>query len=590
MSVPLKTNKKMAIVTEKKPGNLDKGIWKRFIKLIWKSHLPYVWILAYILIMMFAVKIGIMVPSYTAELFNGNVSVTLVTSLVSATILSSLIGQLSSIAQGIAEAKIDMNLRKMLWKKMLCLPVEFFDKSKPREMVSRITTDTGIISSLVMQTLIGEITTLYLTYETAKQLANYDIKLMYSILVVIPILIIISIVFGRLQFKTKRKEQYRVSRLTQVLAELVSNVPLIKSFAKENKENERGKAAIDQLYKASISNGMIGILFTPALSLVTLGQTVLIVVIGITLLNNGEITTTMWTAYFLYVGNLTTIINSKAGIWTQIKTAQGATDRISRLLEQAEEEYYTGKDDDLLQGDIMLHNVSFNFGEQQVLKDISCNFKAGNITALVGLSGCGKTTILNLIDRFYAPLEGEITLGNQNINSFSLKHYRQSIAYVSQDSGIMSGTIRENLLYGIKREIREEEIIQAAKLGNAYEFIEKLESGLDTEVGTMGNNLSGGQKQRLAIARAILKDPKYLLLDEATANLDANTADQVLTGLKNLMKGRTVIMVTHDSKSLQVADEIIVLESGRVSAFGTHEELIEANAYYRAMMEKHGEE
>lgn len=580
----------MAIVTGEKPGNLDKGLWKRFIKLIWKSHLPYVWILAYILIMMFAVKIGIMVPSYTAELFNGNVSVTLVTSLVSATILSSLIGQLSSIAQGIAEAKIDMNLRKMLWKKMLCLPVEFFDKSKPREMVSRITTDTGIISSLVMQTLIGEITTLYLTYETAKQLANYDIKLMYSILVVIPILIIISIVFGRLQFKTKRKEQYRVSRLTQVLAELVSNVPLIKSFAKENKENERGKAAIDQLYKASISNGMIGILFTPALSLVTLGQTVLIVVIGITLLNNGEITTTMWTAYFLYVGNLTTIINSKAGIWTQIKTAQGATDRISRLLEQAEEEYYTGKDDDLLQGDIMLHNVSFNFGEQQVLKDISCNFKAGNITALVGLSGCGKTTILNLIDRFYAPLEGEITLGNQNINSFSLKHYRQSIAYVSQDSGIMSGTIRENLLYGIKREIREEEIIQAAKLGNAYEFIEKLESGLDTEVGTMGNNLSGGQKQRLAIARAILKDPKYLLLDEATANLDANTADQVLTGLKNLMKGRTVIMVTHDSKSLQVADEIIVLESGRVSAFGTHEELIEANAYYRAMMEKHGEE
>ncbi|MGY4797216.1 ABC transporter ATP-binding protein [Lysinibacillus fusiformis] len=583
----IKTRKERKVNSKRREENPNKGVWKRFIKLIWKSKLPYLWIGIYIITGIIAIKIGIKAPSYTAELFNGNVSVSLVVSLVFATVASTLIGQLSGIPKGIAEAKIDMNLRTMIWGKMLHLPVGFFDKSKPRDMVSRITTDTEVVSRLVVGTLIGEITTLYLFYETAKQLASYDVKLMYSIFVFIPVLILVSYIFGRLLYKTNNREQYRVSRLTQVLAELVSNVPLIKSFANEEKETERGKDAIRKLYKANISSGVVGMFFIPAFSLINLIQTVLIVVVGIALLNDGDITTTMWTAYFLYVGNLVNIVNSKAGTWKEIKSAQGVTDRISRLMEHVEEEYYSSKSVGKMEGDIVLNNVSFKFGEQQVLENVSCRFKAGNVTALVGLSGCGKTTILNLIDRFYLPVEGDIEIGNQNIMNYNLKEYRQSITYVSQNSGVMSGTIRENILYGINRVVDEDELIAAARLGNAYEFILKFKNGFDTEVGEMGNKLSGGQKQRIAISRAILKDPKYLLLDEATANLDANAAEEVLSGLKNLMKGRTVIMVTHDPNSMLIADEIIVLENGKITSVSTHEKLIEKNEFYREITDMH---
>lgn len=578
------------IYKDKETNNINAGIWKRFILLIWKSKLPFVWIGIYIILSMVAVKIGINVPAYTAELFNGNVSVSLVTMLVMATLASLFIQNISNVFQDIAAARIDRNLRTMLWDKMLSLPVPFFEENKPREMVSRITKDTERVSSLIMREIIGELMTLYLIYETAKQLVNYDMRLMYSLFIFIPILILIAFIFGRLMFRTMRGAQYRVSRLTQVLAELVSNVPLIKSFAKEDKEEERGKGAITKLYKANISVGMVNLFQFPVFSIVNLLQTILIVLTGMYFLNNGDITTTMWTAYFLYVNNLVNVINSKAGFWTQIKTSQGATDRISRIMEEAEETYDVDKAVGDLQGDISFQNLSFKFEDQEVLKDISCNFEVGKITALVGLSGCGKTTMLNLIHRFYMPLEGRIIVGNQNINDYNLTDYRRSIAYVSQNSGIMSGTIKDNLLYGIERNVEEDEIIQAAKLGNAYEFIQNFEQGFDTEVGEHGNKLSGGQKQRIAITRAILKNPKYLLLDEASANLDANAAEEVLYGLKNLMKDRTVIMVTHDPKSMQIADEIIVLENGRIAGQGSHKKLRKENNYYREVIDRYKEE
>lgn len=572
----------ITIVNKKvKVENPNKGVWKRFFWLLWKVKLPIVWIIIYLVITMTSVKIGIMIPAYTAELFNGDVSVELVTKIVITSILTLFIGSIGGVVQGVATAKLDMNLRNLVWGKMLRLPVIYYDQNKPREMVSRITTDIEAISALVMKLLVGEIVTAYLAYETAKQLATYDVKLMFTMLIFIPIFIIIAFVFGRFQFKTNKGVQSEISKLTQILAEMVSSVPLIKAFTNEKREEERGNKAIDGLYKARISEGKVTVAQSPVFSLVGLAQTLLIVFTGMFFINKGEITLTMWTAYFLYVGNLVNILNSKAGDWIQIKAAQGASDRVSRILMEDEEAYNEYKVDGELEGKIIFKNVSFEYDGNKVLNDVSCIFEQGKVTALVGLSGCGKTTMLNLIDRFYRPSEGRITVGSRDIADYKLTRYRESIAYVSQDCGIFSGSIRNNLLYGIKRNVTEEEMIEAAKRANVYEFVMNFDHGFDTEVGELGGKLSGGQKQCIAIARAILKDPNYLLLDEATANMDVKATDDVLKGLRNLMEGRTVIMVTHDVMSMKMADEIIILENGKITGTGNHEELIEDHKFYR---------
>ena len=236
--------------------------------------------------------------------------------------------------------------------------------------------------------------------------------------------------------------------------------------------------------------------------------------------------------------------------------------------------------------DLSIKDLTFSYKDRPIIKEISLTIPAGKTTAIVGPSGSGKTTLFALLERFYKPDSGEIFSAIRASIRFQLQSWRSQFGYVSQESPLMSGTIRENIKYGIEREVSEQEIEQAAKLANAMEFINRLPDGMETEVGERGIKLSGGQRQRIAIARAVIRNPKILLLDEATSNLDSESELLVQKALQTLMKGRTTLIIAHRLSTVLDADQIVVLEGGKITGVGTHHKLFQSNSLYRKLSEQ----
>lgn len=257
------------------------------------------------------------------------------------------------------------------------------------------------------------------------------------------------------------------------------------------------------------------------------------------------------------------------------------TAAVSELTDIESEEMKCSQSFNVPDADIRFNNVSFAYNGKDVLKNVSFTIPKGKTTALVGPSGSGKTTILNLLERFYEPGSGQILFGGENAQRFHLNEWRRAFGYIPQSSPLLSGSVRENLSYGLNREAKEGDLIKAAKLANIYDFIRDLPQGFDTAVGQIGGRLSGGERQRMAIARTAVKNPDFLLMDEATSSLDPQNAALVQVSLNNLMQGRTCVVVAHNMQTVASADHIVVINDGRVEAEGTHKELYQSNALYR---------
>lgn len=257
------------------------------------------------------------------------------------------------------------------------------------------------------------------------------------------------------------------------------------------------------------------------------------------------------------------------------------------ILAEIEEDTVTGKQIENAHQPIRLEDVSFGYKQDQlILKNISATIEAGKVTAIVGPSGGGKTTLFKLLERFYDPTEGTIRLGDDPIDSYSLESWRQQIGYVSQESPLMSGTIRDNICYGLEREVTDAEIEKAAEMAYALNFIKELPDMIDTEVGERGIMLSGGQRQRIAIARALLRDPSILMLDEATSSLDSQSEKSVQQALDVLMAGRTTIVIAHRLSTVVDADQLLFIEQGEITGRGTHHELMDSHDLYRDFAEQ----
>lgn len=563
----------------------DKGSMKRFFHMLQKAKLPYLWILGYILIAAFLSNIGISVTEYTAEMFAGNVGLgKVILPFLFYTILSLFIGSVSGIVKELCTARIDRNFRRMIWKKTVHLPLSFYAQNSSRELISRITTDVAEISRLIMLVFVEIITTGYTLFITFRKIGSYDGRLMFSLLAVLPLNILIAFIVGKFQFGIMDNVNRKNAELTGHVSERMNHFLLMKAFGNERREQAAGEEKMKGLYKSKILNAWTQ-LSMPVYAIADVMQFIVIVMVGRKFYADGSLSLANWIAYYGFGINIVNILTAYCGYWTSFKNSQGATNRVAQVMEAPEEDLLAGEEAGRLQGEICLSHVAFSYGEKQVFQDLSLGIPAGCVTAIIGPSGSGKTTLLNLIERMYPIDSGSITIGGKDISRYSLKSYRSQISYLTQETTMFSGTIRDNLLFGIDGPVSGEKLREACEKAGIYEFISSVRQGFDQQVGEDGNLLSGGQKQRLAIARAILKDADCLFLDEATSAMDVRSKEHVFGGLKG-DGTKTVVMVAHDRQTIAKADYIIVLAKGNVAAAGPASELFKTCVYCRKLMGK----
>lgn len=539
-----------------------------------------------ILLSIISTLVGLVIPMFTKNLVDGfslsSISSTQIVLIAAAFIAQTLAGGVSIYLLNYAGQKVVASLRDRLWKKLLVLPVSYYDQNRTGETSSRMTNDT-----LILKTLISEHATSFFSgtisiIGSVAVLLYLNWQMTLIMFTVIPIAALILIPLGRQMYKISKGMQDETAAFTNTINQVLSEVRLVKASNAESREYTNGKEGITNLFRFGVREGKVSAWIGPVISLVLMMLLVVIIGYGGMQVSSGVFTAGELVAFILYLIQIVMPMTQLTTFFTQFQKAKGATERIIETLNTEEEDYSGGIESPAAIQMIKAENVSFGYNNgEKVLHQISFEMEPGKVTAIVGPSGSGKTTLFSLLERFYIPSEGRILLGGQPIEQFSLKSWRRQIGYVSQDSPMIAGNIRENLIYGVDREVQDQEIWKAAEMAYADQFIRVLPGGLDTDVGERGIKLSGGQRQRLAIARALLRDPKILMLDEATSSLDSQSEGVVQQALQNLMDGRTTIVIAHRLSTVVRADQILFIDKGKLTGKGTHAELLDSHSMYR---------
>ena len=478
--------------------------------------------------------------------------------------------------------RVIIDIRDALYKKFQRLPLSYYDRHQTGEIMSYITNDVSAMQSALIDQLIDLVTEVSIFVGSIGMMIYLDWKLSLLTIITVPLVGEAMKLFGRRLKASSFVIQERLSDINSLMQESISAVRVVKSFVREQYEIDRFHAQNELSFQAIMRNVHFSSMLTPTVELLAAVAVAVIVWFGGYEVVNGYISAGSLVAFLTYAVNLANPVKRISRIYGNIQKAMAAVDRVFGIidLEEKVSDLPGAEPLTISSGNIQVDNVTFCYNEGVIaLSGVNVEAKPGEMIAFVGPSGAGKSTIANLIPRFYDVSGGSIRIDGTDIRKATLDSLRNQIGIVPQETMLFSTTVRENIRYG-RLEATDEEVIAAAKAANAHNFIMEMPEGYDTRIGERGLNLSGGQRQRIAIARAILKNPKILILDEATSALDTESEKIVQAALDDLMVGRTTFVIAHRLSTILDADQIYVIDGGRIVEHGTHEELLALGGLY----------
>ncbi len=562
------------------------GLWK-IIKI---AHPQFKLMMLGLLFSIVGVAFNLMTPKYSGKLINTfsgqnlkNIQLDgmLVGFVLALFVGGAIVSALGNFLTGIAGEQLVRNLRKIIWSKLIIFKTPYFDNVKSGETTSRLTNDTSQVKTLVANTLPNFLTSMISMVGAVILMFTTDWHMAIWIFIAVPITALLVTPVMIFASKVGRNTQDAMADFSGESQETLAEMRLVKSSGAEQYVLKKGTNQIQNLFKFGQREAIVDGVMGPIMTMVMMGLFALILVVGSLRVAKGESSMGTLFSFIMYLFQIMPALVSIGTFGSTFAKTQGATHRLITLLDEPVEELDKGENINVEGLTLKADHVDFEYETSKpILHGISFEAKPNTIVAFAGPSGGGKSTIFQLLERFYEPTKGVISIGTHNIENISLNSWRSQIGFVSQDSSIMAGTIRDNLTYGLESEFSDERLWEVLRLAYADKFVDKMPEKLNTQVGERGVKVSGGQRQRLAIARAFLRNPKILMLDEATASLDSESEAMVQRALEQLMKNRTTLVIAHRLSTIVDADEIYFIESGEITGSGTHQELLNSHKLY----------
>jgi ATP-binding cassette, subfamily B, bacterial len=565
------------------------------LKRLFSYFIPY-WSLALVVLACIGVAaaLGLVPAIVTRELINyltarnGHFSYValLIGLLVGSSLLGGLIGVVQSYFSNRISQSIMFDLRNQLFDRVLKQSIAFFTATRTGDVMSRLSNDVNGVQSVVSDTIFSLVNNVVILASTVVLMFALDWKLTIAALVVLPAFLLPTRQVGKATFQARKATQGKLAEMTAYMQETlgISGMQLVKAFVKQNAETLRFRKLNDQLRLLNIRQSMIGRWFFMLMGILgTAGPAVLWLFGGYLVVTGQESLGTVVTFATVLLGRLYGPVGSLANLQVNVVGSLALFQRIFEYMDLPVEidEKTTAVQLGQARGQVQFDQVTFRYGtsERAALKDVSFTIEPGQLAALVGPTGAGKSTVTNLLPRFYDPQFGAVRLDGHDVRDLSLESLGQQIGMVFQDTFLFHASIRDNLLYA-RPDATELEMVAAARAAYIHDFIQSLPEGYDTVVGERGHRLSGGEKQRVAIARVILKDPRVLILDEATSNLDSESEHLIQVALRPLFEGRTSLVIAHRLSTILAADLILVMDHGELVEQGRHADLLKQNGLY----------
>ncbi|WP_258535522.1 ABC transporter ATP-binding protein [Bacillus sp. 03113] len=564
---------------------------KQLIQLIDFKSLPKTLMILVLGLSLISTIASLIVPLFTKNLIDvmstQSINYTTLLFLLGAFIIQAITGGFSTYFLAYLGEKVVANLRKKLWRKILLLPISYFDKNRSGETISRIYSDTAVVKELISTQLVSIFTGMISLVGSIGILLFLDWSMTLVMLTAVPLIFFIMRPIGSKMRKISIRLQGETANFTSHITQVISEIRLVKAYVAEPVEKKNGEEGVEHLFEVGLKEARLFAILQPLMGFVIMFMLVIVIGYGGYRVASGGLSAGDLVAFILYLFQIIMPITMLTRFFASLQKTMGVTERMMEIFDHQQEDHHTTEQEINPTLPIRFDNVTFAYqSSETILHNVNFTIDSGKVTAIVGPSGSGKTTIFSLLERFYQPSDGVILLGDTPLTDIGLSEWRNEISYVSQESPLLAGTIRENICYAMDREVTEEELTKAAELAYVDEFVKNLPKGYDTEVGERGIMLSGGQRQRIAIARAILHDPKILMLDEATSALDSTSEKVVQEALQNLMIGRTTLVIAHRLSTVVDADQILVMEQGELTGIGNHETLLKNHALYQKLVEQ----